>query len=81
MGFPRQDYLSELSFPSPGNLPDLGTESQSPTLQVDFLITEPLGKPLFHGTITLNKWIFMTLLHPHAQEYEKSDYALNKYYM
>ena len=48
---------------------------------MDFLITEPLGKPLFHGTTTLNKWIFMSLPHLHTQEYEKSDYALNKYYM
>ena len=29
-GFPRQEYYSGLSFPSPGNLPNPGTESASP---------------------------------------------------
>ena len=30
MGFSRQEYLSGLLFPSPGDLPDLGTEPMSP---------------------------------------------------
>ena len=33
MGFSRQEYWSGLSFPSPGHLPDPGTESTSPALQ------------------------------------------------
>ena len=32
MGFSRQEYWSELPFPSPGDLPDPGTEPWSPTL-------------------------------------------------
>ena len=32
MGFPRQEYWSELPFPSPGDLPDPGIESGSPAL-------------------------------------------------
>ena len=32
MGFSRQDYWSGLPFPSPGDLPDPGTEPRSPTL-------------------------------------------------
>ena len=32
MGFSRQEYWSELPFPSPGDLPDPGTEPRSPTL-------------------------------------------------
>ena len=32
MGFPRQEYWSGLPFPSPGDLPNPGTESGSPTL-------------------------------------------------
>ena len=32
MGFPRQEYLSGLPFPSPGNLPDPGIEATSPAL-------------------------------------------------
>ena len=38
MGFSRQEYWSGLAFPSLGNLPDPGTESQSPTLQADSLL-------------------------------------------
>ena len=33
LGFSRQEYWSGLSFPSPGDLPDPGIESGSPTLQ------------------------------------------------
>ena len=32
MGFSRQEYWSRLPFPSPGNLPDPGIKSRSPTL-------------------------------------------------
>ena len=32
MGFSRQEYWSRLPFPSPGDLPDPGIESGSPTL-------------------------------------------------
>ena len=46
MGFPRQEYRSELPFPSPGDLSDLWIEHASPTLQVDSLPTEPPGKLL-----------------------------------
>ena len=46
MGYSRQEYWSVLPFPSPGDLPDPGTESRSPTLQADALLSEPPGKPL-----------------------------------
>ena len=49
MGFSRQEHWSELSFPSPGDLPDPGTEllsPASPALAGGFLTTEPPGKPL-----------------------------------
>ena len=32
MRFSRQEYWSELPFPSPGDIPDPGTEPGSPTL-------------------------------------------------
>ena len=32
MGFSRQEYWSGLPFPSPGNLPDPGSEPRSPAL-------------------------------------------------
>ena len=46
MGFSRQEYWSVLSFPSPGDLPDLGIELRSPSLQADSLLTAMLGAPL-----------------------------------
>ena len=38
MGFPRQEYWSELLFPSPGDLPDPGIETLSPLLPVGSLL-------------------------------------------
>ena len=43
MGFFRQKHWSGLPFPSPGDLPDLGTELRFPTFSVDSLPTETLG--------------------------------------
>ena len=40
MGFSRREYWSGLPFPSPGDLPSLGTEPGSPALQADSLPTE-----------------------------------------
>ena len=48
MGFSRQDYWSELTFPSPGDHPDPGIEPGSLALQADSLLSEPPGKPLSH---------------------------------
>ena len=45
MEFSRQEYWSELPFPSPGDLPDPGIEPGSPALQADALLSEPPGKP------------------------------------
>ena len=44
MGFPRQEYWSELPFPSPGDLPDPGIEPASPA-------------SLLHGRKTLYLWV------------------------
>jgi len=41
MEFSRQEYWSGLSFPSPGDLPDLGIEPMSPALAGGFFTTEP----------------------------------------
>ena len=43
--FSRQEYWSGLPVSSPGDLPDLGIEARSPTLQADSLPSEPPGKP------------------------------------
>ena len=37
MGFSWQEHWSGLPFPSPGDLPKPGIESESPTLQADAL--------------------------------------------
>ena len=42
--FSRQEYWSRLSLPSPGNLPNPGTEPGSASLQADSLPSEPSGK-------------------------------------
>ena len=44
MGFSRQEYWSGLPVPSPGDLPDPGTEPGSATLQANCLLSEPPGK-------------------------------------
>ena len=45
MGFSRQEYWSGFPCPSPGDLPDLGINPSSPTLQADSSPSEPWGKP------------------------------------
>ena len=45
MGFPRQEYWSELPFSSPGDLPNQEIKPRSPTLQANSLPSETLGKP------------------------------------
>ena len=46
MGFPRQEYWSGLTFPSPGTLRNPGIETASPALAGRFFITESSGKSL-----------------------------------
>ena len=46
MEFSRQEYWSELPFPTPGDDPDSGIEPVSPALQADSLPSESPGKPL-----------------------------------
>ena len=44
MEFSRQELWSGLPFPSPGDLPNPGTEPGSPALQADSLPTELQGE-------------------------------------
>ena len=57
MGFCKQEYWSGLSFPSPGDLPDPGTEPRLLCLlhwQVGYLLLAPPGNlSLFHLEIKL----------------------------
>ena len=45
IGFPRQDYWSELPFPYSGDLPDPAIKPTSPVLAGRFFTTELPGKP------------------------------------
>ena len=45
MGFPRQEYLSVLQFPSPRHLPDPGIKPMSSALAGVLWTTEPPEKP------------------------------------
>ena len=54
MGLSRQEYWSGLPFPSPRDLPDPGSESQSPALQTDSLPSDPPGKPPSDGSCLLH---------------------------
>ena len=53
MGFPRQECLSGLPLPSPGDLPSSGIKSASPALAGEFFTIEPLGKPIYLPVNTL----------------------------
>ena len=59
MEFSRQEYWSGFPFPSPGDLPDPGIEPESPALQADSLLYEPLicthfGRLICHNKETLS---------------------------
>ena len=53
-GFSRQEYWSRLPCPPPGDLLKPGTEPRSPALQVDSLPSEPRGKPMNTGVVSLS---------------------------
>ena len=53
MGVSSQEYWSGLPFPSPGDLPNPGTEPASPVLAGEFLTTEPPGKLIVQGMQSL----------------------------
>ena len=52
--FSRQEYWSELPFPSPGDLPNPGIEPRFPALAGGFLTTET-------GTVTHEKSVNSTM--------------------
>ena len=51
MEFSRQEYWTELPFPSAGYLPDPGIELRSAALQAESLLFETPGKPEICVTI------------------------------
>ena len=61
MGFPRQEYWSQLPFLLPGNLPDPGIEPESPELAGRFFTTESSGKIVY--IVYINQNLFYSLLY------------------
>ena len=59
MEFSRQEHWSGLPFPSPGALPDPGTEPES--LVSPTLAAEPLGKPSLKVRLSLIKLLLLLL--------------------
>ena len=61
MGILQTVILEQVAMP-PGDLPNLGIEPRSPTLQVDSLPFEPPGKPMNTGvsSLSLLQGIFLT---------------------
>ena len=59
LGHSRRERLP---FPSPGDLPNPGIKTRSPTLQADSLPAESQGKPKNTGvcSVSLLQWIFLT---------------------
>ena len=63
MGFSRQEYWSGLPFPSPGDLPDRGSEPGAPALEADALTSQPPGNPdltIRHTFHHLSHYIVLT---------------------
>ena len=73
MGFSRQEYRSELLFPSLGYLPDPRIEPKSPELAGGFLLSEPPEKLIYFPlrlNILTSKYpgtrFWLSLLRPHT---------------
>ena len=62
MGFPRQEYWNGLPLPSPGDLPDPGTEPTSPALAVDSLPLNYLESPVLQGKDTYIQWFGFSIV-------------------
>ena len=66
MGFSRPKYWSGQPFPSPGDLPNPGSEPRSLALQADSLPPEPQGKP--------NK-VYIHKTYVHIYLFQKQDHC------
>ena len=76
-GILQARILDGLSFPSPGDLPDLGIEPTSPALQADALPSEPPGKPDNTTLIVETEEELKSLLMRAKEESEKAGLELN----
>ena len=68
MGFSKQEYWSELPFPSPGDLPKPGIEPGSPTRQADSLSSEPLVQ---FSSVQFSCQVMSNSLWPHESQHTR----------
>ena len=61
MEFSRQEYWTELPFPTPGVLPETGIEPGSSAMQADSLPSEPTGKSQNMNIIILLSWLLLSV--------------------
>ena len=69
MEFSRSEYWNIDPQYSPGDLPNPGTEPRYPTLQEDYLVSEPPGKP---NHIIFSHHCMKILLLPYTCQYRPS---------
>ena len=69
--FSGQEYLSELTFHSPGDLPNPGIEPESPSMWADYLPSQPLGKPIL--TLVQDKRSELLIQSCHPSGINKND--------
>ena len=62
MGFPKQEYWSGLPLPSPGDLPNPGTEPTSPARAVDFLPLNYQESPVLQCKDTYIQWFGFSIV-------------------
>ena len=90
MGCSRQEYSRGLQCPPPGDLPNPGIKPKSPTLQVDYLLSEPRkAHEYWNSSLSLLQGIFRTqewnrgLLHGrrilYQVSYQGSPIGMSKY--
>ena len=72
MGFSRQEYWSNLPFPSPRDLPNPGIKPTSLALAGGFFTTVPPGKPLkfiWASFKLISKWSYTSFKSPEISKY------------
>ena len=74
--FSRQEYCSELPFPSLRDLLDPGIEPRSPVLQADSLLSEPPGKP-YKDVMYFTWWKFSLIFSCDSNIYNKVFFSKN----
>ena len=81
MGLSRQEYLSELPFPSPGDLPDPGIEPRSPMLQADVYQLSYAGSPWqkpIHLYYKSQLWIELSQTNRESMDFLKKNWKMVK---